>query len=129
VQRLIRLTDQRLRGENTFVRIAAVEPLVELLLEDETPWRSSKGERTLLREWLQSLVVSNAPAGYALREQMRARLLEFCSAADELLRAEEEARAAARAAITDEQRAAMRAARKGLPIFGEIGYPRSRSGR
>ena len=129
MQRLIRLTDQRLRGENTFVRIAAVEPLVELLLEDETPWRSSKGERTLLREWLQSLVVSNAPAGYALREQMRARLLEFCSAADELLRAEEEARAAARAAITDEQRAAMRAARKGLPIFGEIGYPCSRRRR
>ena len=127
VQRLIRLVDQRLRGQNAFVRVAAVEPLVELLLEDETPWRSSKGERTLLLEWLRSLVGSNVPGGYALREQMRARLLEFCAAADERLRAQEEARAAARAAITDEQRAAMREARKN--IFGEIGYPRSRRRR
>ncbi len=129
VQRLIRLVDQRLRGQNAFVRVAAVEPLVELLLEDETPWRSSKGERTFLMEWLRSLVGSDVPGGYALREQMRARLLEFCAAADERLRAQEEARAATRAAITDEQRAAMREARKNLPIFGEIGYPRSRRRR
>ena len=127
VQRLIRLVDQRLRGQNAFVRVAAVEPLVELLLEDETPWRSSKGERTLLLEWLRSLVGSDVPGGYGLREQMRARLLQFCAAADERLRAQEEARAAARAAITDEQRAAMREARKN--IFGEIGYPRSRRRR
>ena len=128
VQRLIRLADQRLRGHNTFVRVAAVEPLVELLLlEEETPWRSSKGERALLLEWLRSLVGSNVPAGYGLREQMRARLLQFCTAADKRLRAQEEARAAALAAITDEQRAATRAARKN--IFGEIGYPRSRRRR
>jgi DNA-binding transcriptional ArsR family regulator len=127
VQRLIRLADQRLRGQNTFVRVAAVEPVVELLLEDETPWRTSKGERTLLLEWLRSLVGSNVPGGYALREQMRARLVEFSAAADERLRAQEEARAAARAAITDEQQAAIRGARKN--IFGEIGYPRSRRRR
>ncbi|MEV0082883.1 hypothetical protein [Saccharopolyspora sp. NPDC050642] len=120
VQRLIRLVDQRLRGENTFVRVPAVEPLVELLLEDETPWQSSKGERTLLLEWLRSLVGSDAPAGYALREQLRARLMEFCAAADERLRAEEKARAA----ITDEQRAAMWEARKNVPIFGEMGGTR-----
>lgn len=129
VQRLVRLTDQRLRGQNAFVRVAAVEPLVELLLEEETPWRSSKGERTLLLEWLRSLVGSNVPAGYALREQLRARLLEFCAAADERLREAEEARAAAQAAITDEQRAARKAHMKNLPIFGEIGYPRSRRRR
>ena len=129
VQGLIRLIDQRLRGQNSFVRVASVEPLVELLLEDETPWRSSKGERTLLLEWLRSLVGSDVPAGYALREQMRARLLEFCAAADERLREAEEARAAAQAAITDEQRAAQQARMKDLPIFGEIGYPRSRPRR
>lgn len=129
VQRMIRLTDQRLRGHDAFVRVAAVEPLVELLLEDETPWRST-GERTLLLEWLRSLIVSNVPAGYALREQLRDRLLEFCAAADERLRDEEEARAAAQAAITDEQRAARRARLKNLPILGaEIGYPRSRPRR
>ncbi len=129
VQRLIRLVDQRLRGQNAFVRVAAVEPLVELLLEDETPWRSSQRERTLLLEWLRSMVGSNVPAGCGLREQMRARLLQFCAAADERLRAQEKARAATRATITDEQRAAMREARKNLPILGEIGYPRSRPRR
>jgi len=129
VQGLIRLIDQRLRGQNSFVRVASVEPLVELLLEDETPWRSSKGERTLLLEWLRSLVGSDVPAGYALREQMRARLLEFCAAAGERLREADEARAAAQAAITDEQRAAQQARMKDLPIFGEIGYPRSRPRR
>lgn len=129
VQGLIRLIDQRLRGQNSFVRVASVEPLVELLLEDETPWRSSKGERTLLLEWLRSLVGSDVPAGYALREQMRARLLEYCAAADERLREAEEARAAAQAAITDEQRAAQQARMKDLPIFGEIGYPRNRPRR
>lgn len=129
VQRLIRLVDQRLRGQNAFVRVAAVEPLVEILLEGETPWRSGKGERTLLLEWLRSLVGSNVPEGYALREQMRAQLLEFCAAADERLRTEEETRAAARAAITGEQRAAMREAHRNPSIFREIGYPRSRRRR
>jgi len=129
MQRLIRLADQRLRGQNAFVRVTAVEPLVELLLEDETPWRASKGEHTLLLEWLRSLVGSKVSAGYALREQLRARLLEFCAAADEQLRAKEEARAAARAAVTGEQGAAMRGVRKGLPNFGEIGYPRRRRRR
>jgi hypothetical protein len=129
VQQLVRLTDQRLRGQNAFVQIAAVEPLVELLLEDETPWRSSKEGRTLLLEWLRSLVASDVPAGYALREQLRARLLEFCAAADERLRQAEKAQAAAQAAITDEQRAAQQARMNNLPILGEIGYPRSRPRR
>lgn len=137
LQRLIRLVDQRLRDQNAFVRVAPVEPLVELLLEDETPWRSNKGARTLLGDWLRALVVSSVPAGYALREQMRTRLLELCAAAEDRLRAEEEARAAARAAITDEQREAqlqvrreaVRKAGKKWPIMGEIGYPRSRPRR
>jgi hypothetical protein len=129
VQQLIRLVDQRLRGQNAFVRAAAVEPLVEVLLEDETPWQSSKAERTLLLEWLRALVGSNVPAGYALREQMRVRLVEFCAVADERLRAEEEERAGARTAITDEQRQAMQESRERLPIFRQMGYPRSRRRR
>lgn len=129
VQRLFRLIDQRLRGKNAFVRTAAVEPLVELLMVDETPWQSTNGEQTLLVEWLQSLVGSNVPAGYELRKQLRARLLRFCAAADERLLEAETARAAARAASTDEQRAAQQARTRGLPIFGEVGYPRSRRRR
>lgn len=126
MQSLVRLVDQRLRGQHAFVRVAAVEPLVELLLEDETPWRSSEGEQTLLQEWLRSLVGSSVPAGYALRERLRTRLLDFCAAADDRLREEEETRAAAQAANTDEERAAQKARMHNLAIFGEIGYPRSR---
>ena len=125
VQRLTRLVDQRLRDQNNFVRVAAVEPLVELLLDDETPWRSSEAERTVLLDWLRSLVASRVPAGYALREQLRCRLIEFCGAADERLRIAEEERAAQRASITDEQRVA----RRSLLDFGQSGYPRSRPRR
>ncbi|PBB08253.1 hypothetical protein CKW39_10660 [Kocuria sp. WRN011] len=129
VQRLIRLVDQRLRGQHALVRFAAVEPLVELLLKEETPWRSSEGERTLLVEWLRSLAVFEVPAGYALRKQLRARLLNHCAAADERLREAEEAQAAAQATITDEQRIAQQARMKNLPNLEEIGYPRSRPRR
>ena len=135
VQRLIRLADQRLRDENKFVRVAAVEPLVELLLEDETPWRSSKPERKLLMDWLRSLATSWVPTGYALRETLRCRLVEFCAAADERLRVADEERAAARvaaeAAMTGEERAEREARFKSLPasLFQEYGYPRSRPRR
>lgn len=135
VQRLIRLVDQRLRDENRFVRVAAVEPIVELLLEDETPWRSSKPERTLLMDWLRSLAMSWVPSGYALRETLRGRLVEFCAAADERFRIKQEehetAQVAAEAAMTDEERAAREARVKSLPasLFQEFGYPRTRRRR
>ncbi|MFK4089865.1 hypothetical protein ACI2LF_37490 [Kribbella sp. NPDC020789] len=129
VQQLIRLVDQRLRGENAFVRVAAVEPLVEQLLKQETPWRSSEGERTLLMDWLRSLIGSETSAGHTLREQLRARLLAFCAGADERLRDAEKARAAAQAALTEEEQAAAAERRKSWPSLGEIGYPRSRRRR
>lgn len=135
VQRLVRLVDQRLRDESKFVRVAPVEPLVELLLEDETPWASSKPERSLLMDWLRSLARSWVPAGYTLRETLRARLLVFCAAADERLRVADEEREAERAAreaaMTDEERAEREARFQKLPrsLFQEHGYPRSRPRR
>jgi DNA-binding transcriptional ArsR family regulator len=135
VQRLIRLVDQRLRDEQKLVRVAAVEPLVELLLEDETPWRSSKPERMVLMDWLRSLATSWVPKGYTLRETLRSRLVEFCAAADERLRVANEereaARVAAEAAVTDEERAEREARIKSLPasLFQELGWPRSRPRR
>jgi biotin operon repressor len=135
VQRLVRLVDQRLRDESKFVRVAPVEPLVELLLEDKTPWRSSKPERTLLMDWLRSLARSWVPEGYAPRETLRDRLVEFCTAADERLRVADEEReakqAAAEAALTEEERAEREARHKSLPpgLFQEHGWPRSRPRR
>jgi hypothetical protein len=61
--------------------------------------------------------------------------VEFCAAADERLRIRQEeheaARAAAEAAMTDEERAAREARIKSLPasLFQELGYPRSRRSR
>jgi hypothetical protein len=135
IERLIRLSDQRLRDENKLVRVAAVEPMVELLLEDETPWRSSKPEQTLLMDWLRSLAILGTPAGYALRETLRGRLVDFCAAADERLKGADEereaARVAAEAAMTDEERVAREARFKRLPasLFQEFGWPRSRPRR
>ncbi len=88
-----------------------------------------QGERTVLLEWLRSLVGSGVPVGNALREQLRARLLEFCAAADERFLEAEEARATAQAATTDEQRAARMVRMQNMPIFEEIGYPRDRPPR
>jgi hypothetical protein len=135
VQRLVRLVDQRLRDESKFVRVAPVEPLVELLLDDETPWASSKPERTLLMDWLRSLARSSVPDGYTLRETMRARRVVFCAAADERLRAADEEREAERAAreaaMMDEERAEREARFQKLPrsLCQEHGYPRSRPRR
>lgn len=127
LQRLIRLTDQRLRGSNRLVRVTAVEPLIELLLEAEAPWRAGEGEQTLLREWLQALVAADAPAGHPLRERLRDHLVEFCAAAAERLRIEREEQAAKQAELSDEQRTQ----RSSLPpmLMGEVGFPRSRRRR
>jgi hypothetical protein len=135
VQRLVRLIDQRLRGDNAFVRVAPVEPLIELLLEDDVPWRASKPERGLLLDWLRALAMSGAQAGHALRGVLHDRLMAFCAAADERLRLADEQREAERvareAAKTDADRAeeAARLARLPKGLFEEYGWPKSRTPR
>jgi DNA-binding transcriptional ArsR family regulator len=135
VQRLVRLVDQRLRTDKAFVRVAPVEPLIELLLENEMPWRVSKPERSLLLDWLRALAMSGVPAGYELRCVLRARLVAFCAAADERLRVADEEREAERAAReaakTDADRAeeAARLARLPKGLFKEYGWPKSRTPR
>ena len=49
LQRIARLVDQRLRKENGTVDHVAIEPIVELLLEDEAPWRLGEYAVDLLR--------------------------------------------------------------------------------
>jgi hypothetical protein len=114
-RRLVRLVEQRLRDRSTFVRVRSVEPLIELLLQEEAPWRSSEGARTLLRDWAQALVVADMQAGHPLREVLRSRLLEFCVGADERLRQQRAARDAEREALP---------AGRGVSRSIGIGYPR-----
>jgi DNA-binding transcriptional ArsR family regulator len=127
LQRLSRLVDQRLRDEKGLARTVAVEPLINLLLDDETPWRSGEHLQDLLRDWLRALAIADTPADYPLRLRLRDRLVAACTAADRRLQAEREAAAAARAARSPEEiekeRKFMQSHRA---LFTEIGYPRTR---
>ncbi len=127
LKRLSRLVDQRLRDDKGLVRIVAIEPLIRLLLEDETPWWSGEHLQEVLRDWLCALVIADTPAGYPLRLFLRDRLVAACAAADRRMHEEREAAAAARAARTpeeiEEERRLMESRRA---LFTEIGYPRTR---
>lgn len=85
LRRLSRLVIQRLVGTSGFVRLSAVEPLVDLLLEDETPWAAGKYTQIILRKWLHALLFSHTDSGHPLRIRLRARLLTACEAADSRL--------------------------------------------
>ena len=103
LRRLARLVSQRLRGEKGFVNAVAVEPLITLLLEDQTPWRSGEHAQLLLREWLRARVFLDTAAGHPLRVLLRQRLIAACVAGDRRLAERIEAASAARAALTPEE--------------------------
>ena len=94
LRRLARLVDQRLRDKRGVVNHIAVSPVIELLLEDVTPWQSGKYIEDLLRDWLQAHVVAKTPAGDPLRILLRKRLVAACAAGDRRLAEEREAVAA-----------------------------------
>ncbi|MET9062879.1 hypothetical protein ABZX99_34315 [Streptomyces antibioticus] len=50
LRRLIRLVHQRLHNEADLVRIAAAEPLIALLLDDDEPWQQGKHVQDMLRD-------------------------------------------------------------------------------
>ena len=123
LRRLCRLVDQRLRDDNGFVDHVAVEPIITLLLKDETPWRSGKYVQDLLRDWLHGHVIAKTAAGHRLRIRLRERLVEACAEADRRLAAVQEAQAAARAARTPEEIEQERRWRERHDyLFTEIGY-------
>ncbi len=127
LQRLSRLVDQRLRDQDGFVRPNAVEPLINLLLDDQSPWHSGKHVQDVLRDWLRSLVIANKPAGYPLRVRLKDRMVAACAAAERRLQENQEAAAAARAARSPE---AIEEERKVLErheaLFMQFGNPRRR---
>ncbi len=107
LQRLSRLVKQRLRGDNSIVDVNAIEPIVELLLEDRIPWRFGKCAQDLLREWLHAHVFANTAAGHPLRIWLRERLVDVCAAADRR-QAEEQANGATPTREEIEQRRRIR---------------------
>jgi len=130
LKRLGRLVDQRLRDETGLVRIVAVEPLVRLLLGDETPWQAGDHVRDLLRDWLRALVRADTAAGYPLRVSLHDKLIAACAAVD---RRSEEERAAAAAARTARSPEEIEEERRSIALRSRlrsgIGYPRSRRPR
>lgn len=128
LQRLARLVDQRLRDENGIVNIIAVEPVVTLLLDEETPWWSGDYVQDLLRAWLRAHVVADTSAGHPLRIRLRQRLVAACAAADRRLAEERAAAEAARAARSpeeiEEERQFMESHRALFTEIGSGGRPR-----
>ena len=123
LRRLARLVDQRLRGKDGVVDCVAIEPIIVLLLEEQTPWRSADYVKKLLRDWLRGHVIANTGAGHTLRRRLRKRLVDACEAADRRAESKREAAAAAVAARTPEEveRDRLFEERNSL-IFTEIGY-------
>ena len=128
-RRLFRIVEQRHRDGGVVDPVVA-EPIVALLLNGATPWRGSDEAANLLRGWLRALVVRDTGAGHPLRVLLRERLLAVSERADAELRARKEEEAAARAAMTDEEREAeqARAQRRpsGIPMLGLGGRRRRR---
>ena len=94
LRRLARLIDQRHRDEQGFVKLAAVEPVIEILLEDPTPWQRGEYAGDLLRDWLRSHAALGTAAGQSLRTRLLDRIVEYCAEGDRKL-------AARRAAASD----------------------------
>ena len=123
LRRLTRLVEQRLGEGNVVVDVGAVKPIIEILLEDHTPWRSGNCARDLLRDWLRGHVVASTSAGHRLRILLRERLVDACAAADRRHAKEREAADAARAARTPEEIEQERQfLEKHSVLFSEIGY-------
>ena len=120
LRRLARLVDQRLRDDNHVVDIAAVEPIIQLLLEEPAPWRSGDYAEDLVRAWLRGHVIANTDAGHPLRTLLRERLVAACAAAYETLGEEQAAEATTSA---PREAAGFRRLEEDDPLlFSEIGH-------
>lgn len=100
--RLARIVGQRHRDDNRLIKVAAVEPIITLLLEDSTPWWSGEYAQELLRDWLHAHVVAGTAAGHRLRVRLRRRLVDACAEADRRL-ADHSGTTTASAALTAEE--------------------------
>ena len=123
LQRIARLVKQRLRKDNGIVDHVAIEPIIQQLLDDETPWRLGEYAEDLLREWLQGHAIADTPAGHPLRILLRERLVEACEAGDRRLDEKRKAAAVANTALTPEEIERVRKlAGYEFDPFVEIGY-------
>ncbi len=103
LRRLCRVINQRLRTDNDFVRLAAIEPVIKRLLDDETPWKLGDYATDLLRDWLHAHVYVGSADGDPLRIILRERLVAACEDAERRLAEQQKAAKAARLARSREE--------------------------
>lgn len=103
LRRFARLVGQRHRDDSGIVDRLAVEPIITLLLDDDTPWRSGEYAADLLGDWLRAHVFARTRSGHPLRVRLRERLVSACEQADRDLVEQQEAEAARLAARTPEE--------------------------
>ena len=121
LRRLARLVDQRLRDDNGIVNPTTIEPVLKLLLEDNTPWKSGEYASNLLREWLSGHAFVRTPVGHPLRILLRERLVETCNAGDRRL-VERQKAATADVRSTEDMKRVPQIAENHPELFSEIGY-------
>lgn len=103
LRRLCRVINQRLRTDNDFVRLAAIEPVIKRLLDEETPWKLGGYATDLLRDWLHAHVYVGSADGDPLRIILRERLIAACEDAERRLAEQQKAAKSARLARSREE--------------------------
>ncbi len=122
LQRMFRIVEQRHRVGGVFIDPVILEPIVELMLSEATPW-SEPDMAKALREWLVSLVARDTAIGHPPRIRLRELLVAACEVGERRLVEQREEAEAASAARTPEEMAADEefvARHRGL--FTEIGF-------
>ena len=73
---VLRVVQQRFSFDG-FIHPVLGAPVVRYLIDQDEPWNISTPGFEVLTNWLQALVLADAPAGDDLREELRTRLLKF----------------------------------------------------
>lgn len=123
--RLLRVVQQR-HLSSGLVDSAVAEPLVFALLEYGWPPELNKKVEELIRDWLRRLILSNVPAGHAVRATLRDRIVARVADADAEVEATAQATRDALAARTPEQIAEDEARTRRIPAMSSIGFERRR---
>lgn len=121
LKRISRLVDQQLLNDG-IINPTDIEPVITLLLEDDTPWWTGDHAQDLLRDWLCGHVSQDTPRGQPLRIALRERLVSACSLADRRLAERKKTEAARRAARTPDEFDELRQMAERHQALSEIGF-------
>ncbi len=102
LRRVLRVIQQRHRRGGLLAPMVA-ESVVEHLLDKGWPRNLEEKVKKLLRDWLQALVIANAPAGHELRVKLRGLIVQSVKEGDQRLAEQEAERDAELAARTPQQ--------------------------